>query len=182
MSLVCSLVGHDWGEERVETEREEARGQVVVTEREYRECVRCGERNVISENTEVRPAKDNQAVADEEGADEAATEAETEETSTFAPSDGYDTEETEDAAIIDEGGKEASDAEGGAGEAGAETDEAVQDRVRESTGTEVTRETTRDEEDDYVCPECGFSSSNPSRREGDLCPECREGYLEETAP
>jgi DNA-directed RNA polymerase subunit RPC12/RpoP len=169
MSLVCSLVGHDWGEERVETEREEARGQVAVTERAYRECTRCGERRVVSENTEVRPAADKETT--DSGREK--TEEETEESSTFAPSDGFDTDETDDAAILDSGSATAESTEK------ADTDD-VQDRVRESTGTEVTREETPEEEDDYVCPECGFTSSNPSRREGDLCPDCRNGYLEET--
>ena len=166
-------MGHDWGEERVETEREEARGQVAVTERAYRECTRCGERRVVSENTEVRPAADGEATEKDPGREE--SEEGTEESSTFAPSDGFDTDETEDAAILDSGGSAATERT----EETSDTDD-VQDRVRESTGTEVTREKTPDEDDDYVCPECGFSSSNPSRREGDLCPNCRNGYLEET--
>jgi DNA-directed RNA polymerase subunit RPC12/RpoP len=172
MSLVCSLVGHDWGEERTETEREEARGQVAVTERAYRECTRCGERRVVSENTEVRPAAGKEATEKDPGSEK--TEEETEESSTFAPSDGFDTDETDDAAILDSGGSATTEST-----EEADTDD-VQDRVRESTGTEVTREETPEEEDDYVCPECGFTSSNPSRREGDLCPNCRNGYLEET--
>jgi len=171
MSLVCSLVGHDWGEKRVEEERDEARGQVAVTEREYRECTRCGERRVVSENTEVRPAADNEAVA--EGGDDGSNEKEEEEeTSTFAPSGGFETEKTEDAAIIDE-----------TTGTGAETDEGtdtedVRGGVRESTGAEVTREASPDASDDYACPDCGFSSSDPSLRPGDICPDCG-GYLEE---
>ncbi|MFP4174963.1 MAG: hypothetical protein ACLFSW_04205 [Halobacteriales archaeon] len=182
MSLVCSLVGHDWGEERVETESKEARGQAVVTEREYRECTRCGERRVVSENTEVRPAAGNESAKDEsvsEGEEEDEVE---EQTSTFAPSDDFETEETEDAAILDDSGTTTRDTDT-AEDAGvgmdADTADDLQDRVRESTGTEVTRETTPDEDDDYVCPDCGFSSSDPSLRGGDICPNCG-GYLEET--
>ena len=173
MSLVCSLVGHDWGEERVETERDEARGQVAVTEREYRECTRCGERRVVSENTEVRPAADSQAVPDDEPIQEDETEGEADtETSAFAPSDDFETDETEDAAILDDTGTDAET------EPATEPDD-VQDRVRESTGTEVTHETTPDDGDDYVCPDCGFSTSDPSLRAGDICPNCG-GYLEES--
>ncbi|MCX2818014.1 hypothetical protein EGH25_01405 [Haladaptatus sp. F3-133] len=180
MSLVCSLAGHDWGEERVETERDEARGQVAVTEREYRECTRCGERRIISENTEVRPTADNREETDETPvketeASDAQTEMEEEEKSTFAPSDGFDTDETEDAAIIEdtemEGVTEPGEVEG--------DEDGVQSRVRESTGAEVTRETTPDGDEDYVCPDCGFSTSDPSLRAGDICPDCG-GYLEET--
>jgi hypothetical protein len=53
MVLRCSLLGHDYGEPDVEREREERGSEVVVTVREYEECVRCGERHVVSENTEV---------------------------------------------------------------------------------------------------------------------------------
>ncbi|SEW16032.1 DUF7093 family protein [Natrinema salifodinae] len=53
MVLRCSLLGHDFGEAEVEREREERGSEVVVTVQEYEECSRCGDRNVISENTEV---------------------------------------------------------------------------------------------------------------------------------
>ncbi|APW97559.1 hypothetical protein CHINAEXTREME_07120 [Halobiforma lacisalsi AJ5] len=53
MVLRCSLLGHDYGDPDVEREREERGSEVVVTVQEYEECTRCGERNVISENTEV---------------------------------------------------------------------------------------------------------------------------------
>ncbi|WP_276255680.1 DUF7093 family protein [Halomontanus rarus] len=53
MVLRCSLLGHDYGEPEVEREREERGSEVVVSVEEYEECARCGERNVLSENTEV---------------------------------------------------------------------------------------------------------------------------------
>ncbi len=53
MALRCSLLGHDYGDSEVEREREERGSEVVVTVQEYEECARCGDRNVISENTEV---------------------------------------------------------------------------------------------------------------------------------
>ncbi|ELZ05069.1 DUF7093 family protein [Natrialba aegyptia] len=53
MVLRCSLLGHDYGESGVDREREERGSEVVVTVQEYEECVRCGDRHVISENTEV---------------------------------------------------------------------------------------------------------------------------------
>ncbi|MWV38539.1 hypothetical protein [Natrialba sp. INN-245] len=53
MVLRCSLLGHAYGEPEVQREREERGSEVVVTVQEFEECVRCGERNVISENTEV---------------------------------------------------------------------------------------------------------------------------------
>ncbi|MFU8869901.1 hypothetical protein, partial [Natronococcus sp.] len=54
MVLRCSLLGHDYGDVDVEREREERGSEVVVTVREYEECARCGDKHVISENTEVR--------------------------------------------------------------------------------------------------------------------------------
>ncbi|AXR80422.1 DUF7093 family protein [Natrarchaeobaculum sulfurireducens] len=54
MVLRCSLLGHDYGDSEVEREREERGSEVVVTVQEYEECTRCGDRNVISENTEVK--------------------------------------------------------------------------------------------------------------------------------
>lgn len=53
MVLRCSLLGHDYGEPDVESEREERGSEVVVTVQEYEECSRCGEKHVLSENTEV---------------------------------------------------------------------------------------------------------------------------------
>ncbi|QCC55817.1 DUF7093 family protein [Natronorubrum bangense] len=89
MVLRCSLLGHDYGETEVEREREERGSEVVVTVQEYEECVRCGERNVISENTEItslslqadadslptepEPEPDTAAAADTEAADSVET-------------------------------------------------------------------------------------------------------------
>jgi hypothetical protein len=54
MGLRCSLLGHDYGEAFVERDREERGDEVVVTERELKECARCGSEKVTTENTEVR--------------------------------------------------------------------------------------------------------------------------------
>ena len=53
MALRCSLLGHDYGDSEVEREREERGSEVVVTVQEFEECARCGDRNILSENTEV---------------------------------------------------------------------------------------------------------------------------------
>lgn len=58
MVLRCSLLGHDFGDPEVEREREERGSEVVVTVQEFEECTRCGERTVISENTEVTSLPD----------------------------------------------------------------------------------------------------------------------------
>lgn len=53
MGLRCSLIGHDYGESEIEREREEQGNEVVVTVREFKECRRCGNETVVSENKEV---------------------------------------------------------------------------------------------------------------------------------
>ncbi|MFC7044506.1 oxidoreductase [Halobacteriaceae archaeon GCM10025711] len=53
MGIRCSLLGHEYGEPETEREREERGNEVVVTVREVKECARCGEQTVVTENTEV---------------------------------------------------------------------------------------------------------------------------------
>ncbi|GAB7019414.1 DUF7093 family protein [Halostagnicola bangensis] len=53
MVLRCSLLGHSYGEPEVDREREERGSEVVLTVTEFQACQRCGERNIITENTEV---------------------------------------------------------------------------------------------------------------------------------
>ncbi|WP_114576208.1 hypothetical protein [Saliphagus sp. LR7] len=53
MVLRCSLLGHDYGEPEVDREREERGSEVVLTVQTYEECARCGDRHIISENTEI---------------------------------------------------------------------------------------------------------------------------------
>ena len=54
MGLRC-ILGHDFGETQTEREREERGDEVVETVTEVRECSRCGQREVVSESTEVTP-------------------------------------------------------------------------------------------------------------------------------
>lgn len=57
MGVTCSLLGHDYGPEETDRQREERGEEVIVTEREVRVCSRCGTELVTSENTEVRPVR-----------------------------------------------------------------------------------------------------------------------------
>ena len=52
MGLRC-LLGHDFTEPKTEREREERGDEVITTIREVKECRRCGETQVVAENTEV---------------------------------------------------------------------------------------------------------------------------------
>ncbi|KTG10822.1 hypothetical protein AUR64_06425 [Haloprofundus marisrubri] len=75
MGLRC-LLGHDFGEPELEREREESGEEMVVTIREVKTCVRCGETQVVSENKEVTAVPGAEAAHDDDPADE--FEAETE--------------------------------------------------------------------------------------------------------
>lgn len=66
MGLRC-IFGHDFGDPRTETDREERGGELVVTETEVRECQRCGTEEVVSESTEVTTLNETQS-APAEGA------------------------------------------------------------------------------------------------------------------
>ncbi|ELZ58071.1 MULTISPECIES: DUF7093 family protein [Halorubrum] len=52
MGLRC-LLGHDFGEPELRREREEDGDEVVTTVKEVKTCARCGETQIVSENTEV---------------------------------------------------------------------------------------------------------------------------------
>ncbi|OIB58507.1 DUF7093 family protein [Natrialba sp. SSL1] len=90
MVLRCSLLGHDYGESDVEREREERGSEVVVTVQEYEECVRCGDRHVISENTEVTSLSAVSATQTESDTVTDATAPDSETTSTPDPDPSHD--------------------------------------------------------------------------------------------
>src|SRR6056297_688033 len=69
MGLRC-LLGHDFGEPELQREREEDGDEVVTTVKEVKTCARCGETQIVSENTEVTTMEQ---LADEAAADAAAT-------------------------------------------------------------------------------------------------------------
>jgi len=98
MGIRCSLLGHDYSESFAERDREERGNEVVVTERELRECRRCGAEHVTSENTEVRPIQpDPEPTPDvEAGADSA--------DATDAPNTDLDPASTADESAADPGG------------------------------------------------------------------------------
>ena len=76
MGLRC-LLSHDFGEPELEREREEQGNEVVITVNEVKTCSRCGERRIVSENTEVTSMEQLTATATEADAPEAETAATT---------------------------------------------------------------------------------------------------------
>jgi hypothetical protein len=65
MGLRCSLLGHDFGDVVVERDRDVRGEEIVVTERELRECRRCDAESIITENTEVRRKRPKDAERDD---------------------------------------------------------------------------------------------------------------------
>ncbi|MCU4926172.1 hypothetical protein OB905_09280 [Halobacteria archaeon AArc-dxtr1] len=90
MVLRCSLLGHEYGEPHVDRDREERGSEVVVTVQEYEECSRCGDRHVISENTEVTRLATADAESDADTADGGADTAGVEDGAPDAVADGSD--------------------------------------------------------------------------------------------
>lgn len=62
MGLRC-LLGHDYGDTRIEREREESGDELVIVVTEVEECSRCGETRVVSENKEVTRRSDAAAAS-----------------------------------------------------------------------------------------------------------------------
>jgi rubrerythrin len=173
MSIICSFMGHDWGETQTETEYDEGTDEIAVTEREFRICDRCDERRIVSENTEVRAKSDTAEKSEQE------------------PNEPGETEPTESASVKGDTTQKT----------GTETEE--DERVEPNTSstksddqrhdatviqdnepgkddsTESMTQKTEAVDADYRCPECGFVSSDPSLREGDMCPNCGTGYIQE---
>ena len=104
MGLRC-LLGHDFSEPRTERDREVRGDEVITTITEVKECSRCGETRVVSENKEVRSAGHSQDDADGAGSVDDVVESTADATSA-------DTQETADTADIAEtiGTPEATDA------------------------------------------------------------------------
>jgi len=87
MGLRC-LLGHDFGEPELRREREEDGNEVVTTVTEVKTCARCGETQVVSENTEVTTMEQ---LADEAAAGTRAPASDavgTDPTAGHAPADG----------------------------------------------------------------------------------------------
>ncbi|EMA63532.1 DUF7093 family protein [Halorubrum kocurii] len=140
MGLRC-LLGHDFGEPELRREREEDGNEVVTTVTEVKTCARCGETQVVSENTEVTTMEqltDEATVAGDEpigpdadpehGASADAVGADGVESGTGSGIAGADTAglggdiDSDDAVIIDDGSdaEMAGDGEPGPGAVDAE--------------------------------------------------------------
>ena len=89
MGLRC-LLGHDFGEPELQREREEEGDEVVTTVKEVKTCARCGETQIVSENTEVTTMEQlaDEAAANAAGGSDAGAAATPEGGSGPAPTEG----------------------------------------------------------------------------------------------
>ncbi|WP_096394181.1 hypothetical protein [Halorubrum trapanicum] len=155
MGLRC-LLGHDFGEPELRREREEDGDEVVTTVKEVKTCARCGETQIVSENTEVTTMEQlaDEAAANAAGESDAGAAATPEGGSGPSPAEGT----TPDAAS---GTVDADDAGTGAGgltldeEPGAGSDDAViLDDGADDEGTEAA--------DGEASPEAGDAPADAS--------------------
>ncbi|VTT86861.1 hypothetical protein DM2_2899 [Halorubrum sp. DM2] len=126
MGLRC-LLGHDFGEPELQREREEDGDEVVTTVKEVKTCARCGETQIVSENTEVTTMEQlaDEAAANAAGGADPASEADPGTVGGPSATPGRT-----DAPEVDAGGVDAGDASADDGitldeEPGAGSDDAV---------------------------------------------------------
>jgi hypothetical protein len=179
MSLWCSLLGHRFGETTVEREREEREEEVLTVSREVETCERCGDRRIVSENTEVTTVEptpeDVEPTEEDTGLGGVVTRSGSE------PGEGIDPPgdpSEEDAEILTGGSEERAPGEWPSepGEPDDPTDEPTDD----SAPDPAVVENADPDPGTFHCPGCGFTAEREGSalREGDACPECMEDYLE----
>jgi hypothetical protein len=115
MAIRCSIVGCEYDDTHIEREEERRGEEVILTVREFKECARCGNTELISENTGVtsapRPETEDDADA-EEASDEGTVEHDepttggedaTEPAEPTTPTTSDSGSGTDDAVILDDG-------------------------------------------------------------------------------
>ncbi|WP_311171794.1 DUF7093 family protein [Halobellus ordinarius] len=190
MGLRCRLHGHTYGEPEVERSREEIGNEVVVTVREVKVCDRCGAEETVSENKEVTALRSPSELGLDEGSIGSSasktppeSEGKSESTQTAVYSDGemgddeQTTEEDSDTKVYQAADSDASAA--GTGQPDSDREEFAQASTSTSTGSDAT-----DEVVEFFCPNCGRSRIKDTAmlRPGDICPECKQGYIAERRP
>ncbi|WP_254525309.1 DUF7093 family protein [Natrinema caseinilyticum] len=173
MVLRCSLLGHDFGEPDVEREREERGSEVVVTVQEYEECSRCGEKHVVSENTEVTSLTtetDADALPDDPDPDVSTLETDTAETDTAQSDETADAEIIDDEAEIIDADAEIIDADAPAGATADAGDTGPADA--DDSETEPSTAVTADPDDELDLPT--DENGNPVTDDGEILEDGRE--------
>lgn len=180
MGLRC-LLGHDFGEPETEREREEEGSEVVVTVREVKTCTKCGEKQVVSENKEIKSIeqlRETATGAADDGADDADSGAEvdaTEGTGPVEPDEDIDPADTVPGQAAEQADRGVADiiedAEGGEPLGDDDEDEGMPTHPAEQTTPESDEDRDPAEEDAVILDDDGETSK-----------EDRAQWDEEAAP
>lgn len=184
MSLICSILGHKYGDETVEERQEEQNGKTATIEISKKECLRCQKVKEDRRNASITNSVD------------------TEEQTTQKIQESSTKENTDNDAIFESAGYTNRDKDIIEGEADGgvilETDNDNKSKSGQTTSVDDLRSESNSErtaEDDegvfrlgdddntdnsqtteyrIICESCTFSSveTETSRRDGDLCPKC----------
>jgi hypothetical protein len=133
MGLRC-LLGHDFSEPRTERDREERGDEVVITISEVKECSRCGETRVVSENKEVTSVDQ---LLEESGSAAAPPPSEPAGAGGAAPTDATDGRDATTAASDAPDAQDASNATGAGASADSEAPTAGDGTAGATGGTEA---------------------------------------------
>ena len=185
MGLRCSLTGHKFGESEVERDREERGEEVVVTLREFKTCVRCGERKIVTENKEVTSLADatpddnreeptpesgpsNGTTPDAADADQSPAGDDPTQDTAAAVQEGTAHQEIpdEDAAIIDAESDAAGESDGSVEESETEADQPPADAPASSDSSEA---------DDTVLVDDADEQATDSESGGVAASDARDG-------
>ncbi|MFW6448655.1 MAG: DUF7093 family protein [Halobacteriota archaeon] len=190
MDLRCSLLGHDFAPSELERRRDAHDAEEVVSVREFRECRRCGTRELLSENTHIRARADGGEETDDDDdaevlegdldgsrGDDRSPPTERDDDIIEAPSEEPDPEVPES---VDLSAFEADREDPEASDPG-DIVEAPSDDAPADSEPDDAAPPSEPEAVVFACPDCGLEErpGRTSLRPGDICPRCREDYLVE---
>jgi hypothetical protein len=187
MEARCRLFGHVRDSTEFEERREQRPNGTVLICREYQVCRRCGDREELYRNEQILTAETVEADSHAaETVDNTASDGNGSETRRVDEHDGQETapastEEADDAVIISDS---TTDADPSAGETRREArTDGTGDSLatpHESGSPTLSFDAGDDDSEQIRCGSCGreWQRDDTSLREGDLCPGCREAYVE----
>jgi len=194
MSIGC-IFGHAYSDIQREERKNESGKETIITIKEYKKCVRCNKIIVLNERKEIKSIEYKVGNGEE-------IDGETKEDAKIETSEWPVVEGIEDigfSAELPEKLEENVEFGGGlipksvkVSLEDSDGSKIVKSPVIETIDEKITeykkeipsvRLTKKKDEIAYLCKECGFKISmyRSSLRKGDVCPECRGGYIDEKA-
>lgn len=178
MKLLCTALGHEFGDTTIEQHREERERGTVLTVREYRSCRRCGTEEEFYKNEGIVSAVSDDGTDGDARSGKATAEPDEQAGGDGEEDDAVIVTETETPAPIHDPGDPIDD--------GAEivSDGSIAptaDRLgRSGSPSDGSGEPAAETGPRYRCPECGFEvPADPSPlHEGDICSNCCDGFIE----